>query len=141
MTTLFLKTQKKLIGIFWWSQNWEPPNPKKVHINSLFEDIPIERKKFCTISVRSQKSYDITRFYSPQKTYKKFEFQSLKNEKIISSYAQLMYILKQSVPWDLRVLRQVTELPTLCTLENPSFLIKFLISSTKSHMSGDDINH
>jgi hypothetical protein len=46
-----------------------------------------------------------------------------------SSYAQLMYVLKQNVPWDLRVLRQVTKLPTLFALENLSFLIKFLISS------------
>ncbi len=58
-------------------------------------------------------------------------------KKTISSYAPLMYVLKQIVPWDLRVLRQVTKLPTLCALENPSFLIKFLISSLRC----DDISH
>jgi hypothetical protein len=55
-----------------------------------------------------------------------------------------MYVLKQSVPWDLRVLRQVTKLPTLCALENPSFFTFFAKVSnlvfTKSHMSGDDIS-
>jgi len=43
VTTLFLKTQKKFICIFWWSENWEPPTPKKVRLNSWFEDIPDEK--------------------------------------------------------------------------------------------------
>ncbi len=42
--TLFLKTQKKFICIFWVSENGEPSNPKKVHINSWFDDIPIKKK-------------------------------------------------------------------------------------------------
>ncbi len=45
---------------------------------------------------------------------------SPENEKIISSYAHLIG-LEAKCTLGLRVLRQVTKLPTLCALENLSF--------------------
>ncbi len=91
---IIFETKKKLICIFWWSQNRESTNPKKVHINSWFEDIHIKKQNFCGVSgiykglteLKAKLDKKMTTLPdSPQNTYKKLSFSIvLRMKKIIS---------------------------------------------------------
>ncbi len=138
--TLFLKTQKKFICIFWWSKNWEPPNPKKVYLNSWFEDIPIERKKifYC---FRYLRGGDRIRSQIGQKKWRHYPFLSPKNLQEVWIYSPKnkknhLFLCPDGVcfeaqcilgPKSFKAGDEITH--PVCPWKPPSLLIKFLFSS------------
>ncbi len=156
MTTLFLKTQKKLICIFWWSKNWEPPSPKKVHLNSWFEDIPIENKKICTVSSTyegvteleakpDKKVTTLPDFIVPITPTRCLNFkksQEWKNHHFLYPVDVCFEAKCNFGPKSFKAGDEITH--PVCPWKSLFFTFFYEVSNlvfTKSHMSGDDISH